>query len=283
AFSGPVFIAPAMNDVMYENQVLRRNVDRLEKIGYKVIRPDVGDLACGRIGQGRMADPSRIVSFLENRFEPKDLSGKNVLITAGPTRAYLDPVRFLTNASSGIMGIAFAKNAQQRGAQVTLILGPTSEKNPEKTRVVRVTTTRQMFKEVQKKFKKAHLVIGAAAPCDFEPKRKKHKIKRKNALTFSFEKTPDILAWCGRHKKKQVLVGFALETEPLAAEARRKLLEKNLDAVILNTPRNIASGKASGTVFFKNKTVEIPCMDKSSFSRKVLNAVLQNVQKEKKP
>lgn len=273
AFSGPVLIAPAMNDVMYTHQVRHRNIRRLQELGYAVVEPDAGDLACGRKGQGRLASADKILARLESLAKPQDLAGITVLVSAGPTREYFDPVRFISNASSGKMGYAIADAARARGADVTLVSGPTALQPPAGVKTVRVETTAQMEAAVKKTFQKADVFISAAAPADFSPvKMAKTKIPKSKINAVPLEATPDILAWAGKSKKKnQVVVGFALETNPAVAKARAKLRAKHADAIVLNGVDNVASENAQGTLVWARGAIKIAKKTKSQFAHALLD------------
>lgn len=272
AFSGPVIICPAMNDVMYENQRGRKNTATLKRLGYLLVEPETGDLACGKKGQGRLADIPRIADAVESCFTPQDLEGKTVLVTAGPTREYLDPVRYISNDSSGRMGFAFAKNAKSRGAKVVLIHGPVPLEPPAGIRAIQVTTTAELFKAVQIEFPKADLLIAAAAPADFTVSKKPGKIRKRKSLRLSLFATPDVLAWCGARKSAgQKILGFALEFPPSLESARKKLSAKNADFIVLNTPENAGSRMASGTLVSRQGTKRIPRKEKTVFANAVLD------------
>ncbi|MBI4360384.1 bifunctional phosphopantothenoylcysteine decarboxylase/phosphopantothenate--cysteine ligase CoaBC [Candidatus Micrarchaeota archaeon] len=277
AFGGPVVIAPAMNDVMYENQVQRRNIQKLRQIGYAVVEPGVGDLACGRKGQGRLAASEKILDALDTFFVAKDLKGKTVLVTAGPTREHLDPVRFLSNASTGKMGYAFAQASLARGANVILVSGPTSLEKPAGVKTFSVTTAADMLSAVKKHFQGCDAFVSAAAPADFRPvKTSKQKIPKKNVDAIALKPTEDILAWCGKHKKKQFVLAFALEMNSSLANARKKLRAKNADALVLNTPENVASDNAQGVLVFPFTFKRITRKSKISFAHDVLDRLLKH-------
>lgn len=277
AFSGPVLIAPAMNDVMYAHQVQHRNIQRLKQLGYAVVEPDAGDLACGRKGQGRLASAEKILTRLETLLRPQDLQGKTILVTAGPTREYLDSVRFISNASSGKMGYAIAEAAASRGARVILISGPTALQPPSQVKTIQVQTTTQMAEAVQHFFKKADVFVSAAAPADFGPqKASKTKIPKNKVAALRLKPTPDILAWTGKHKKPgQMVIGFALETPPTLAKARQKLKTKNADAIVLNGPKNLASEKAAGTLVWAKTEKKITQKTKLDFVHALLDKIVR--------
>ncbi len=282
AFSGPVLIAPAMNDIMYENQVLRRNVLRLRQIGYGLIEPDAGDLACGRKGQGRLASTEKILSRLSGFFAPQDLAGKTVLVTAGPTREYLDPVRFLSNASSGKMGFAVAAAAKARGASVRLVSGPVALEAPAGVAVTNVQTTTEMMTAAKKAFFKADVFISAAAPADFGPKTvSKRKIPKKSIRVMALAPTPDILRAMGKAKtKKQVVVGFALESPATMSKAMQKRRAKDADFIVLNGPKNLSGDFAAGTLVFATSRQRLARQTKEEFANALLDAVVDEMGKK---
>ncbi|HAF18118.1 MAG TPA: bifunctional phosphopantothenoylcysteine decarboxylase/phosphopantothenate--cysteine ligase CoaBC, partial [Peptococcaceae bacterium] len=237
ATRAPVVFAPAMNTGMYENRVFQHWMSFLKSMGYLFIEPEEGPLACGTSGKGRLPDPEQIVAFVEQILSAnQDLKDRKVLVTAGPTREHIDPVRFITNHSSGKMGFALARRAKNRGAQVTLVSGPTTIKPPDGVRVIAVETAQEMFEVVKDLFTDMDIVIKAAAVADYRPKVKEsQKIKKScSDLVLELERTPDILGYLGEHKEKQLLVGFAAETEKVLDHAREKLLRKNLDLIVAN-------------------------------------------------
>lgn len=241
----PVIIAPAMNVNMYTNPVVAANLDRLRQREWIIVEPDLGRLACGDTGVGRLADPEKILTAVEEALTgiPKDYAGLNVLVSAGPTREPIDPVRYITNRSSGKMGYAIAEAAAARGARVSLISGPTDLPAPAGVDMVRVETVEQMLLAVLDSIGKADVFISAAAPADFAPAQvSHHKIKKPAAdaphveahWTLELDRTQDILATVGARKGKTVLVGFAAETENLEQNAAEKLTTKNLDLIVAN-------------------------------------------------
>ncbi len=237
AFQGPLVLCPAMNTAMWEHPATRANLELLRERGAHILEPDAGDLACGTVGPGRLAEPERIAEFVLRVLNRKhDLDGETVLVTAGPTREPLDPVRFISNRSSGKMGYAIAEAAALRGARVVLVSGPVEIPAPEGVEVLHVQTAVDMYDAVMRHLDEASIVIKSAAVADYHVAQiPKQKVK-KTALRLSLEldPTPDILAELGRRKKDQLLIGFAAETENLLAEARRKLKTKNCDMVVGN-------------------------------------------------
>jgi len=236
ATKAPVLLAPAMNVNMYENPIYRDNENRLRRLGYHFIDAESGSLACGWSGSGRLARPELIFEEVCHLLSPKDLAGETVLITAGPTREELDPVRYLTNHSSGKMGYELARAARNRGAQVLLISGPTALAPPSGVELIQVTTAQQMYAEVMERAHGCSIIIKAAAVADYRPaQRSNGKLKKQGEhLTIDLEKNPDILAELGKQKKNFILVGFAAETADLKANAAAKLKAKNLDMIVAN-------------------------------------------------
>ena len=220
-------IAPAMNTNMFDNPILQDNLKILEHYGYEVISPAVGYLACGDTGAGKMPEPELLLQYIlrEIAYE-RDMQGKRVLVTAGPTQESIDPVRFITNHSTGKMGYAIAKMCMLRGAEVTLVSGPTSIAKPEFVHVVDVVTAKEMYEEVTKRAKDQDIIIKAAAVADYRPKSvSSEKMKKKDDdLAIPMERTDDILKFLGEHKKEhQFLCGFSMETENMLENSRKKL------------------------------------------------------------
>ncbi len=232
-----ILIAPAMNTFMLLHPTVQQNLATLRARGVEIMEPDAGLLACGDEGAGRMPDPPVIVERVQQLFRPKDLEGRSVLVTAGPTREPIDPVRYISNRSSGRMGYALAEAAQRRGAAVTLVSGPTSLPAPLGVNITRVTTASQMHDAVMQNLSANQIVIKAAAVSDFTPAATaSQKIKREqgNELTLTFEKSPDILSSIAAASPRPFIVAFAAETESLEANAREKLLRKKADLIVAN-------------------------------------------------
>jgi len=243
AAAGPVMIAPAMNVHMWANPITQANFERLKELGYLFVDPGEGEMACDDYGVGRMAEPDvifdAITAFFSRKSKKKVLTGKRFLVTAGATREPIDPVRFITNRSSGRMGYALAEAAVALGAETTLISGPVSLKPPPGVKLIAVESTAEMARTVKREFKKSDCLIMAAAPADYAPvSRAGQKIKKSSgALKLDLSPTVDILREIGKLKRDdQRVIGFALETEDGLANARRKLKEKNLDMIVLNSP-----------------------------------------------
>lgn len=244
ATQAPVLIAPAMNIHMYENPVLQENLRKLRRIGYHLMEPAEGYLACGYEGKGRLPDPENILDAIRRLATKKDLAGERLLITAGPSREPLDPVRYLSNRSSGKMGYALARAGLRRGAEVVLVSGPTALDPPQGARTIAVTTALEMRRAVMEEFPNCTAVLMAAAVADFRPAQSfSKKIKKANApVELRLEPNPDILKELGCNKNGKLLVGFAAETEELTSHAAQKLLEKRLDIVVANNVSEEGSG-----------------------------------------
>ncbi len=281
ATTAPVVIAPAMNVNMWENRVTQENLAKLKERGVRVVEPDAGYLACGMTGPGRLAPNEAIVArVLEVLGAQQDLAGETVLITAGPTREPIDPVRYLGNRSSGKMGYALAEAALRRGAQVILVSGPTALRPPGAADFVQVETAEAMREAVLKRLDKATIVIKAAAVADYRPKKKSDtKIKRKGELALELEPTTDILAEIGRKRQSQIVIGFAAETDNVLENARKKLAGKNADAIVVNDVSRKGIGMDSDrnavTIVTPDETTEVPETTKWEVAHRVLDAVVK--------
>ncbi len=284
ATTAPVVIAPAMNKEMYVNSVFQDNMDRLKAYGYKFIEPGSGYLACGDEGKGRLADPQKIVDFVFSHLALKqDLKGYRFLITAGPTQEPLDPVRYISNNSSGKMGHALAEAASQRGGEVVLISGPTCLPPPSGMIFIPVKTTSEMRKKVFEEFPGTDIIIKAAAVSDYRALNVyKHKIKKKEGnMEMVLQRNPDILEELGKMKKNQILVGFAAETEKLLENAQNKLTTKNLDLIIANDLGQSGAGFEVDTNIVKiinrqGEVLEMPIMAKRDLADKILDQIMRN-------
>jgi len=289
AVTAPRFICPSMNTNMYENRSVQRNLDRLEKDGCVILEPGSGALACGTVGPGRLPEPQEILNAVSAGLTPKDLAGKKILVTAGPTHEPLDPVRYIANPSSGKMGFAIARAAADRGAAVTLVTGPTVLEDPPGLVVVRVKTALEMSAAVLDRFDGTDILIKSAAVSDFRPAdRHDQKVKKDEAAaTIALERNPDILKEAGRRKKRQVLVGFAAETENLDAYAAGKLREKNLDLMVGNLITKPGAGFGTDTnqvtFFFRDDTHEqVPLMGKDLLAHLILDRVVKLQPRQKR-
>ncbi|MBI5827795.1 MAG: bifunctional phosphopantothenoylcysteine decarboxylase/phosphopantothenate--cysteine ligase CoaBC [Deltaproteobacteria bacterium] len=276
AASAPVLIAPSMNTKMWENPITRANVERLKKLGYLFAGPEEGPLACGYEGVGRLAAVDVILDAAQEALSPRDLAGEKVLVTAGPTREAIDPVRFVSNASSGKMGYALAKAARRRGAEVVLISGPSYLPRPSGIAFVPVTSAEEMHEACVRYYPQSTLVIMSAAVADYRPKKSYPAKVKKDAveLTIEMVRTNDVLKYMGRKKKDHFLVGFALETEDLEENARKKLIDKNLDLVVGNTPAGLDSESNQVTIITRDNTIEVlPPLGKDEVADRILDKV----------
>ena len=285
--SKPVFIAPAMDLDMYSNLLNKENIKKLTKNGNNVLPVGSGSLASGLEGEGRMLEPEQIVEFIESKIlNSLPLYGKNVLITAGPTYEKLDPVRFIGNNSSGKMGYYLAKNAQKLGANVKLIIGPTNlDMDLDFIETIRIESSDEMFNMVKKNYKKSDIVISAAAVSDFKPKSiSENKIKKKNILKkIEVVPTIDILSYLGKNKTKQYLVGFALETENSIENAKKKLNDKNLDAIILNSISDfspISSDENKITFISSDNNIQYKKKSKDQVSKDIFEQIIKRCLKK---
>ena len=267
-----VLFAPAMNSNMWENPLYRENQEKLESLGYHFIEPAYGELACGWEGRGKLPDPQDIFNAAQSLLGNNDLEGKTVLVTAGPTREEIDPVRFLSNYSSGKMGYAIARAARNRGAKVVLVSGPVHLPEPKGVETIRVGSAQEMYRAVMSQAESADLIIKAAAVADFRPiVRGAQKVKKGRAetMTMELQRNPDILAELGQQKGSRVLIGFAAETEELLKHAHEKLTHKNLDMIVANDVTQEGAGFDGDTNIVRFLTAdgrveELPRMTKEA-------------------
>lgn len=279
----PILIAPAMNNRMYQNPITQNNIEKLKAYGMIFIEPEKGDLACGEEAIGRLANLRKIIDNVESALEKdKPLLGKTILITAGATQEPIDPVRYITNYSSGKMGYALAKIAYHLGARVILISAKTQIESPVGVEIIQVKTAQEMHLEVLKAFKQTDAVISAAAISDYRTKNiASEKIKKgDNTLILELEKNPDILADLGRTKGNKILVGFAAETSDLIKNAQTKLKEKNLDLIVANDITKQGSGFGSDTnqvtlISQGDEIKHLPLLDKEDVARKILDEIVR--------
>jgi phosphopantothenoylcysteine decarboxylase / phosphopantothenate---cysteine ligase len=281
ATTAPVVVAPAMNVNMWKHPATQSNLEILRKRGVKIVEPGSGYLACGMTGAGRLAENEAIVgAVLESLGAHQDLQGETVLITAGPTREKIDPVRFLTNRSSGRMGYAIAEAALRRGARVLLVSGPTSLVPPGAAAVTRVESAEEMRTAVLNLLPQASILIKTAAVSDYRPKSAAgQKLKRKGPMTLELEATPDILKEICQKKGSQIIVGFAAETENVLENARQKLVSKDLDAIVVNDVSREGVGFDSDrnavTIITRDEVVEVPETTKWEVAQRVLDHTLK--------
>lgn len=277
----PKIVAPAMNTRMYENPITQDNLQTLRKYGFTIIEPATGHLACGDTGAGKMPEPEELCDWLLQAIQcEKDLAGKKILVTAGPTREALDPVRYLTNRSSGKMGYAVAKAAARRGAEVTLVTGPTELPPPRFCTVVPVTSAAEMFEAVTSRSDQMDVIIKAAAVADYTPLEVAgDKIKKSDTdLSIPLARTKDILGWLGEHKKPgQFLCGFSMETRDMLENSRKKLQKKNLDLIAANNVKVPGAGFAGDTnvltLIAPDLEEELPLLSKDEAAHRLLTVI----------
>ena len=280
----PKYISPAMNTQMFENPITQDNLKICQSYGMHVIQPACGYLACGDTGAGKMPEPEELLDHIIHEIAyPKNLTGKKILVTAGPTREALDPVRFLTNHSTGKMGYAIARVAAARGAEVTLVTGPTEIKKPGFVKVVSIESAREMYEAVTAASEEQDAIIKAAAVADYRPAHvSDEKIKKKDGdeLSIPVERTDDILAYLGSHKKPgQFLCGFSMETEHMLENSRKKLEKKNLDMIVANNLKVAGAGFGTDTnivtLITKAGERQLEKMSKEQVADKLLDAIFQ--------
>ena len=286
----PKIVAPAMNTNMFENPIVQDNLKKLERFGYEVVQPAVGLLACKDVGAGKLPEPEVLVDYIERSiaFE-KDLAGKKILVTAGPTREPVDPVRYLTNHSTGKMGYALAKICSLRGADVTLVTGKTSIAPPRFVKTVEITTAYEMYEAVTKAFPDQDIVIKAAAVADYRPAIvSSEKIKKtEDTAEIRLERTEDILASLGSKKRPgQFLCGFSMETENMLGNSRAKLAKKNLDMIVANNLKVPGAGFAGDTnvvtLITEKEETELPLMSKEETAVRILDKILEMISTEQR-
>lgn len=281
-------IVPAMNTNMFINPIVQDNLDKLRRFGYEVVDPASGYLACGDTGQGKMPEPELLLEYIlrEIQYE-KDLAGKKVLITAGPTQESIDPVRYITNHSTGKMGYALATVCMRRGADVTLVTGPTETKKPEFVNILTVTTAREMFEAVTAHAPEQDIIIKAAAVADYRPKYvSDEKVKKKDgAFSIEMERTDDILQYLGEHKREdQYLCGFSMETEHMLENSRKKLKKKHLDMVVANNLKVEGAGFGGNTnvvtMITDDEEISLEKMTKEETAVHIVDQILKEQKKK---
>lgn len=283
----PKLISPAMNTNMFENPILQDNLKILEKYGYEIINPASGYLACGDTGAGKMPEPETLLKYiLRTIAREKDMAGKKVLITAGPTQEKIDPVRYITNHSTGKMGYALAENAMRRGAEVTLVTGPTAIEPPMFVNVVPVTSAEDMAGEVIARAPEQDIIIKAAAVADYRPVNPSdEKIKKKDSeeSSIALERTQDILKYLGSHKRAdQFICGFSMETENMLENSRAKLTKKNVDMIVANNLKVKGAGFGTDTnvvtIITADDCKELNIMSKADVANAILDEILSCIQ-----
>ncbi|MCM3178306.1 bifunctional phosphopantothenoylcysteine decarboxylase/phosphopantothenate--cysteine ligase CoaBC [Cytobacillus horneckiae] len=291
AATSPVWLAPAMNVHMYSHPAVMKNIDTLYQFGYRFVEPSEGYLACGYVGKGRLEEPEKIINHIAGFFDgsKKVLKNKKVIVTAGPTREKIDPVRYLTNHSSGKMGYAIAEEAASLGADVRLVSGPVSIDAPAGVQLIKVESAEEMYQAVLSQYDDADIVIKTAAVADYKPKKVyKHKVKKKSGEEYlELERTKDILFELGKRKNKQVLIGFAAETEKLDDYAIGKLEKKNADMIVANNVTAEGAGFGTDTnivtLYKRNGSIDhLPLMSKHEVAAKILDAANRLLKDEQK-
>ncbi len=275
-------LSPAMNTAMYENPVLQENLQKLKTCGYQVIEPASGHLACGDTGAGKMPNPDELLSYILKEIgREKDLQGKKILVTAGPTQEAIDPVRVITNHSTGKMGYAIARAAMLRGAKVTLVSGPVNLTPPPFVKLIPVQSAEHMFQAVTSVSEEQDAIIKAAAVADYTPATvSTEKMKKKDGeLSIPLKRTRDILQYLGEHKRKgQILCGFSMETEHMLENSTKKLVRKNLDLIVANNLKVAGAGFGTDTnvvtLITKDAVQELPLMSKEEVAHAVLDRIL---------
>ncbi|OCA89678.1 bifunctional phosphopantothenoylcysteine decarboxylase/phosphopantothenate--cysteine ligase CoaBC [Bacillus sp. FJAT-27986] len=282
AATAPVMIAPAMNVHMYHHKAVQRNMAQLREDDYLFMEPSEGYLACGYVGKGRLEEPETIVANLEDFFaeEKKSLSGRKVLITAGPTRERIDPVRYISNFSSGKMGYALAEVARSMGAEVTLVSGPVSLDAPAGVKVIKVESASEMYEAVMDVMDEQHIIIGTAAVADYKPAVYENQKVKKQAgdSTLELTRTKDILREVGKRKTNQILIGFAAETNDLDEYAKKKLVKKNADMIVANNVTHEGAGFGTDTnivtLYKKDGSFrELPLLSKAEVAKEILKEI----------
>jgi phosphopantothenoylcysteine decarboxylase / phosphopantothenate---cysteine ligase len=283
AATAPVWIAPAMNVHMYDHPAVKKNIATLSSYHYQFIEPSEGYLACGYVGKGRLEEPEKIVELIKQHFLKKSslkLKGKNVLITAGPTREKIDPVRFITNHSSGKMGYALAEAAKNAGARVILVSGPVHLSPPSGVELIEIESADEMYRAVMNNYDNADIIIKTAAVADYRPKVSfDHKMKKQPGdQVIELERTKDILFELGTLKKEQILVGFAAETENVDEYARKKLQTKNADMIVANNVKSPGAGFGKDTnivtlIKRDGSKIELPLMSKKEVAEKIIEEI----------
>ena len=277
-------IVPAMNTNMYENPIVQENMDKLARHGYEIVESDEGRLACGAVGKGKMPSPEVLFEYIERecRYE-KDMKGLRVLVTAGATQEQIDPVRYITNHSTGKMGYAIAYDAMRRGAEVTLVSGKTSLQKPPFVNTIDVLSANDMFLAVKDNFENADIVVKSAAVADFTPvSTAEEKIKKSNTDfgEIKLKRTEDIIGYLGEHKRKgQFICGFSMETENMLENSRKKLTKKNMDMIVANNLKTEGAGFGTDTnvvtIITKDEEKLLPMMPKREVSHYILSAVME--------
>ena len=279
----PKIVAPAMNTRMFQNEIVQDNLKRLEHYGMEVIHPASGYLACGDTGEGKMPEPEVLYEYIVKALTPKDMAGRHVLVTAGPTQEKMDPVRYISNHSTGKMGYAIAEQAMRRGADVTLVSGRVSIQPPIGVHVVPIVSAADMAQAVKDRADEQDIIIKAAAVADYRPADvSDEKVKKKDdSLSLALERTEDILAYLGAHRREgQFLCGFSMETEHMIENSRAKLEKKNIDMIVANNLKQKGAGFGTDTnvvtLLTREETVELPMMSKEEVADALLDYIMEH-------
>ncbi len=279
----PKIVAPAMNTRMFQNEIVQDNLKRLEHYGMEVIHPASGYLACGDTGEGKMPEPEVLYEYIVKALTPKDMSGRHVLVTAGPTQEKMDPVRYISNHSTGKMGYAIAEQAMRRGADVTLVSGRVTIQPPIGVHVVPIVSAADMAQAVKERADEQDIIIKAAAVADYRPADvSDEKVKKKDdSLSLALERTEDILAYLGAHRREgQFLCGFSMETEHMIENSRAKLEKKNIDMIVANNLKQKGAGFGTDTnvvtLLTREETVELPMMSKEEVADALLDYIMEH-------
>ncbi|MBE6843704.1 MAG: bifunctional phosphopantothenoylcysteine decarboxylase/phosphopantothenate--cysteine ligase CoaBC [Ruminococcus sp.] len=291
ATKAPCFIAPAMNTAMYENPIVQDNLKKLKKFGYNIIEPDSGFLACRDSGKGKLPNETVLLSYITKEIAyPHDLKGRKILITAGPTRESIDPVRFISNHSTGKMGFSLARQAMLRGADVLLVKGPVSIEPPPFVKVIDVVTAQEMFDAVTENFKNYDIIIKSAAVADYRPSKvSDQKIKKKSDdMSIELERTQDILGYIGANRRDgQFICGFSMETENMIENSREKLLRKNIDMIAANNLKQSGAGFAGDTnivtIITRDAQEQLPLLSKDETADRILSSIMESYKKSGDP
>lgn len=285
ACTAPILVSPAMNTRMYENPIVQDNLETLKKYGMTVIDPAVGMLACRDVGAGKMPSEELLMEYILKTIAcQKDLFGKKILVTAGPTREAIDPVRFISNRSTGKMGYAIARRAMLRGAEVTLVTGPTALAKPPFVNIIEIETAQEMYEAVTENFLAQDIIIKSAAVADYKTSQvSDEKIKKKEGnMSISLERTQDILSYLGQHKKKgQVICGFSMETQNMIENSKLKLEKKNADMIVGNNLKDAGAGFGTDTnvvtMITKEEVSELPIMSKEEVADAILDKIISDL------
>jgi len=285
ATKAPCYFSPAMNTAMYENVVVSDNMNKLRGYGYHIIEADSGFLACRDIGKGKLPPEKVLLDYILREIScKKDLEGKKILVTAGPTREAIDPVRYISNHSTGKMGFAIARRAMLRGAKVVLVKGPSNEEVPPFINVIDVVSAQEMFEAVRDNFESCDIIVKSAAVADYRPSSvSDQKIKKKNDdMSIELERTEDILAYIGKHRKpEQFICGFSMETENMLENSREKLKKKNIDMICANNLKQKGAGFGGDTnivtVITGNSEEALPLLSKEETADRILDSILEQI------